>query len=173
MSITPLVDFSEPTEQDRWLIVNDGVMGGRSDGRMQWSGDGTAIFSGSISLEQGGGFASVRARLGRMDLSSYHGLSVRFRGDGKRYRLRIRTDPDCDGIAYQASFDTTADRWDIIDLAFDRFIPSFRGRTPTGATPLDPSLIEQIGFMVADKQAGDFHLEIDWVRAYHHRVRKD
>jgi monofunctional biosynthetic peptidoglycan transglycosylase len=87
------------------------------------------------------------------------------RGDGRRYRLRLRTDERYDGIAWQASFDTRPDAWTVVSLPFGAFEPSFRGRRPAGAGPLDTRRVTQLGLMIADRQAGDFKLEIDWIRA--------
>jgi uncharacterized surface protein with fasciclin (FAS1) repeats len=56
-----------------WTVVNDGVMGGRSNGYVKYD-DNTMIFTGSINLV-GGGFTSVRARK-NLDLSAYAGLVV-------------------------------------------------------------------------------------------------
>ena len=32
--------------------------------------------------------------------------------------------------------------------------------------PLDPKEIKQLGFMISDKQVGNFRLEIDWIGVY-------
>ena len=55
-----LVNFTEE-EDVRWRIVNDGVMGGLSSSDLELTKDRTAIFSGFVSLDNNGGFASVRA----------------------------------------------------------------------------------------------------------------
>ena len=65
-----IIDFAEP-ESARWTIVNDGVMGGRSSSDVELTGDNTALFSGFLSLENNGGFASVRGRFPMLDLSDY------------------------------------------------------------------------------------------------------
>ena len=44
-----------------WIIVNDGVMGGLSSSRFTDSDSSFATFNGELSLENNGGFASVRA----------------------------------------------------------------------------------------------------------------
>ncbi len=156
-----------------WRVVNDGVMGGLSESRMIETPDRTALFEGRLSLENNGGFASVRAPLGPVDLSRFTGLSVRVRGDGRRYLLRLRTDDRFDGIAYQASFDADAGGWRTVDLPFSSFEPTFRGRTLPDAPRLDPGAIRQIGFMIADKKAGAFRLEIESVHAIAPGDRQD
>ena len=162
--VTPesLVDFAAGV--DAWRAVDDVVMGGVSRSGLRATEAGTAVFEGELSLENNGGFASVRTLVPPTDLSSRKGLTVRVRGDGRRYRLRLRTDDRYDGIAYQAEFGTAAGEWEEITLPFAEFAPSFRGRRPPGAEPLDPSRIRQVGLMIADKQAGPFALELAWIR---------
>jgi monofunctional biosynthetic peptidoglycan transglycosylase len=166
-----IVDFHEDGGPE-WRPVNDTVMGGESSCSLERTEEGTGLFTGDLSLENNGGFASVRAVLGPTDLSAYHGLRVRVRGDGRRYRLRLRTDDGFDGVAYQAKFPTEAGEWTEAELPFSGFGPTFRGRTLPGFAPLDPARITQIAFMVADGQEGSFRLEIDSVRGYGSGDRK-
>ena len=161
-----VLSFDSAADSHRWASVNDGVMGGLSQSTLVFTSSGTALFSGTVSLENYGGFASVRTLPYPYRLGGYEGLSLRVRGDGHRYQLRLRTDAHLDGIAYQAGFDTVPDDWRAIRIRFADCTPTFRGRRVPDAPPLDGRLIEQIGFMIADKQEGRFQLEIDWIKAY-------
>jgi monofunctional biosynthetic peptidoglycan transglycosylase len=161
-----IIDFSSPDEQDRWEIINDAVMGGVSSSRISIIENKAALFQGVVSLENYGGFASMRTHLRAVNLEGYMGLIVSIKGDGKSYRLRLRTDDSYEGIAYQSPFLTEQDKWMIVRLPFDAFTPVFRGRVIEDAPALDVSQIKRIGFMIADKQAGHFRLEIAWVKAY-------
>lgn len=159
-----LVDFAASSMLP-WRCIDDVVMGGISRSSVRFSGEGTGIFAGVVSLARGGGFASARAEIGPLDLSAHAGLGIRVRGDGKRYRLRIHTDSGMDAVAYQAGFDTLADAWREVFLPFAVFEPTFRGRRPTGARPLEPRHVRQLGIMIADRQPGPFRLEVAWIRA--------
>ncbi len=55
-----LDNFDSTREVGSWMSVNDGVMGGRSKGAPAISKKSTLIFKGDISLENNGGFSSVR-----------------------------------------------------------------------------------------------------------------
>ena len=149
---------------DAWQSIDDVVMGGISGSRMRLTESGTGVFEGEGSLANNGGFASVRQSVGPLDLSAHEGLVLRVRGDGQRYRLRLRTDQRFDGVAWQADFPTTAGEWTRVVLPFPEFEPSYRGRRPPGAGPLDTGSICQIGLMIADRQSGPFRLETDWIR---------
>lgn len=160
-----LIDFRD-TDNNEWYVVNDGVMGGVSQSSLKRTGEDTGIFAGVLSLENNGGFVSVRADIGRSDLSAFNGLEIRVRGDGRTYQLRVRIDDRFDGIAYRAYFETREGEWNTVRVPFNEFLPTFRGRILRDAPELDPSIIHQVGFLLADKKPGPFSLEIDYVRAW-------
>ena len=160
-----VVDFANP-EAARWTIVNDGVMGGRSTSDVELTDDNTALFSGFLSLENNGGFASVRGRFPTLDLSDYEGVTLRVRGDGRTYQLRFHMNGSFDGVAYGTEFETKAGEWTEVSIPFNRFQPTVRGYRPRGAGPLDPSRIQQVTFLIGDKLEAPFQLEIAWVKAH-------
>ena len=140
-----------------WRSVNDGVMGGRSAGGMRKSDEGLR-FTGRLSLENNGGFSSVR-RLVAQDLSNATRVRLEVRGDGRDYQFRIRQSSRFDGVSWSAGFSTN-DKWASIELALEGFTPVFRGRTVSQAGPVIASQIQQIGFLLAEKKPGQFELEI-------------
>lgn len=160
-----LVDFEDPAD-GAWLVINDGVMGGVSSAVMQPTGRGTGAFTGYLSLENNGGFASTRTDVAHRDLSDFSGLEIRVRGDGRTYQLRVRTDQVFDGVSYRASFTAPADEWTTVRLPFARFLPVYRGQVLTSMPPLDPSQVRQIGLLLADKTSGPFVLEVDFIRTF-------
>jgi monofunctional biosynthetic peptidoglycan transglycosylase len=159
-----VVDFTRPDEV-RWNIVNDGVMGGLSSSDLELTDAGTGLFSGFVSLDNNGGFASIRATFQSMDLSAYQRVRLKVRGDGRSYQLRFRLSGSFDGVSYTSTFETRPGEWMEIDLPFETFQPTFRGRVPRGAGPFDPAKIRQMGVLIGDKKEGSFELEIAWVRA--------
>ena len=163
-NLVPLIDFTDTDRSSDWIIVNDGVMGGKSTSSMTISDSGIAVFSGEVSLENNGGFASTRTVVEERALSRCDGAVIRVRGDGRTYQFRIRTDTGFDGLAYRHEFEAVKGEWQEISLSFSDFEPTFRGRIVDDAGPLDPARIRQAGFMIADKQAGEFKLEVDWIR---------
>ena len=160
-----LIKFADQ-QPEEWRAINDGVMGGFSCSGMQQTENGTGVFSGELSLENSGGFASVRANVGPVDLSAFMGLELQVRGDGRMYQLRLRAEGGVDGIAYRANFETRKGEWSTSRLAFARFEPTFRGRILPDAPHLDLSRIQQVSFLLADKQPGPFSLEIKGVRTW-------
>lgn len=157
-----LADFSYPVEAARWRSTDDVVMGGRSSSGMR-AGDGIGMFAGELSLERGGGFASVRRHDQPVDLSASDAIELRVRGDGKRYKLNLRTSGDLDGVVYQAAFDTGAGTWQTVRLTLASFAPRFRGRPVPGT--LDPTHVSSLGLLISDGQAGPFRLEVASITA--------
>ena len=149
-----------------WIIVNDGVMGGLSSSRFTDSSLGYATFTGTLSLENNGGFASVRALTREGVLAGRAVLALRVRGDGRTYQVRLRTDRQFDGIAYMSEFSTVEGEWREVRLPLTDFRPTFRGRRPQRAQPLSPADVRQIGLLLADKRPGAFRLDVDWIRAF-------
>lgn len=162
-----LFSFSTLDAAAQWQIVNDEVMGGRSSSTLQWTEEGTAVFRGTVSLAQGGGFASVRAPVDQHDLSAFDALALRLRGDGQRYKLSLYNDPPPRSIAYRASFSTEDATWQTIQIPFADLAPSFRGRPVPDAPPFGPSRVQALSLLIADEQAGPFRLEVAWIRAVH------
>ena len=158
-------DFNDPENHKEWSIINDGVMGGISQSEMIASDSTTVIFQGNVSLENNGGFASVRTSR-HTNLGNFTGIELRVRGDGKKYQFRVRVDNRFDGISYRNIFATKNGQWQNIRLPFDEFVPVFRGRILDDQGLLAPEEIRQLGFLIGDKQAGEFRLEIDWIKVY-------
>ena len=161
-----LIDFNNTDEKENWQIINDDVMGGVSQSEIIFNDTGTATFQGKISLENNGGFASTRSKPHSYRLDGYNGLHLRIQGDGKDYQLRIRTDNRLDGISYRYRFATQPETWMNIRVPFSEFVPVFRGRILSNMPPISPEQIQQVGFLISDKQAGKFRIEIDWIKAY-------
>ncbi len=165
MPNTSLFEFKTADEMSRWRIVNDGVMGGLSQGKIQWDeSENIMIWSGTVSLENNGGFASIRTAPQRYETGNFQQVLLRVKGDGNTYKFRMRPSGNFDGIAYSLDFATKKDEWTEISLLAADFQPTFRGRIYPEYGAIKTEDLQQIGFLIAGKQKGDFVLEIDWIR---------
>jgi monofunctional biosynthetic peptidoglycan transglycosylase len=142
-----------------WYVLNDEVMGGRSEGGYRLEA-GALVFAG-VTNTNGGGFSSIRTRPRTLDLSGRRAIVVHGRGDGRRYVFRLETD---DGTAYWADFDPPADAPGEVRIPLDRFRPRFRGRWLSGP-PLDPARVTRVGLMCYDGRDGPFRLEVHRIEA--------
>ncbi len=158
-----LFDFDKPKAEEAWRNVNDGVMGGVSDGKFRVTDEKTMEFYGNLSLENNGGFASVRCRPAKFDLSKFDGVGFKVRGDGRTYYFNIHVPSRLPAFSYRAKFETQAGKWQEIQIPFKDFRATSFGRELRGA--LDPAKVQSVGFLLADKKAGPFKLEVDWIRA--------
>lgn len=160
-----IYDFSTKSSSGQWRIVNDVVMGGISKSDFIINKDSTVTFKGTLYPDNNGGFASVRTYFDGSDLNEYSGIILSVRGD-KIYDIRFRTNDKFDGYAYQAKFHANNSQWTEIKISFSDFKPTFRGRILTDKPNLSSNNIRQIGIMIADKQFGDFCLDLDWIKFY-------
>ena len=103
-----IFDFKNSDKIEDSRIVNDGVMGGLSRSKIVYTDSNTAIFKGTVSLENKGGFASTRTILHPYNLDGHNGILLRVKGDGKIYQFRLRTNNRFDGVSYRYQFATDA-----------------------------------------------------------------
>jgi len=162
-----LFDFKAVTHSPTWEVVNDDVMGGVSTSQFEVLTNGGAVFSGTVRFENNGGFASVRSSPVGENLAGLTAFVLRVRGDGRRYKFSVRTGTGFDTPLYQCSFTTKPGEWTEHRLPLKQFVPTFRGRVLSGEPPLDPAKVTSVGFLIAEKQAGVFRLEISWIKAAH------
>lgn len=159
-------DFSETSDREQWRPINDTVMGGISESQLQASKDGHALFTGYVSLENYGGFASLQSKPSNYDFSGYKGILIRLKGDGKRYKLSMKNNTFLDSPRYEAAFITENGVWSTIRIPFHTMVPTFRGTVLTNESALDIANVTSFALLISDKQEGPFQLEIDWIKAY-------
>lgn len=174
-----LFDFTNPTTElkETWGAVDDVVMGGVSQSNIRLVRN-RAVFSGNVSTDNNGGFASVRTRNfdPSLDLSEYEGIELRVQGDGKRYKFIIRCEGKWDGIGYCYSFDTIYNFTQTIVIPFAHLIPVFRAKTVPEAEGFDASKVYSMQLMLSKFEyngglnpkfsPGLFGLEVESIKAY-------
>jgi uncharacterized protein YbjT (DUF2867 family) len=179
----PIFDFGERDAATQanikniWGAVDDVVMGGVSESRLQLRDD-RAVFAGVVSTDNNGGFASVRTRNfdPPLDLSAYEGIKLKLQGDGKRYKFIARCEGKWDGISYCYSFDTIHNYPQTIIIPFRDLIPVFRAKTVPSQGNFDPSKVYSMQLMLSkfeydgalnpNFEAGLFGLELESIAAY-------
>jgi NADH dehydrogenase [ubiquinone] 1 alpha subcomplex assembly factor 1 len=156
------MDFEKTEGAPKWFAVNDGVMGGLSKGGPEMK-DGSLHFTGILSLENNGGFSSIRTE-GKYDFSGKKAMVMRVKGDGRKYQLRLATDARFRGsaVSYGAEFATEKGEWIEVKIPFGDLSPSWRGMKLDGPA-FDASKVEEIGILIGDKKAGAFAVELDWI----------
>jgi uncharacterized surface protein with fasciclin (FAS1) repeats len=160
-----LFDFSGASD-GAWPSVNDDVMGGISRGASRTTDNGTFLFVGALSLENNGGFSTVRSPATDLGLSGWDGLVMRVRGDGRSYNVSAMTDDRRGELhRWEMPFDTEPDEWIEVRVPFDDLDHRVMGWTiPDG--PINPATIRSLAFGISDKNTQPFALEIDWIKTY-------
>ena len=164
-ALRPVLVFTGTDAARSWQAVNDGVMGGVSDGRFRITADKTLEFFGTLSLENNGGFASVRTRPIDLDIRSGDSLVVRLKGDGREYVLNLYTKSRQMAFSYRTPLPTVKDEWSEVRVPLRDFIPTAFGRRVEGMGPIEPAQISGLGFMLSDKKPGLFKMEVEWVKS--------
>ena len=159
-----LFDFSKPDAAKQWQTINDGVMGGRSDGRFKINEHKNMEFFGTLSLANNGGFASVRSSGSNLGLVKSDAIVARVRGDGREYNLNLYTPSRRIAFSYRATFETRKDEWIEVRVPLEDFVATSFGRV-IGNQALDPGEVNGLGILLGDKKAGPFKLEVEWIKA--------
>ena len=158
MASKVIFDFNKSSNVQDWIVVDDVVMGGESSGTFKLNDDGFGVFEGSISLDNNGGFSSVRYRFQKTMIKEYNTIIVTLRGDGKKYQFRIKSNSG-DYYSYIAPFLTSGD-WQEIEIPLKDMYPSFRGRR-LDQPNFSKDYIEEITFLIGNKKKEIFKLLID------------
>ena len=156
-----IFNFEKSSQLDTWYVVDDGVMGGLSQGNFIINDEGNGLFYGTVSLENNGGFSSIRHRFAKEDVSGYKKAVIRLKGDGKRYQFRVKSN-SYDRHSYIQYFKTSGE-WETVELDLNEMYASWRGMKLD--MPSYPAqYANEISFLVSNKIAEDFQLEIDYIR---------
>lgn len=151
-------DFNQQSNISKWLIVDDVVMGGKSFGSFSLNKNGHGEFAGDVSLENNGGFSSVRYLINKEDMEHYSKFSLKIRGDEKAYQFRVKTNYS-DYHSYIFTFQTTKE-WQTIEIPFLEMYPAFRGRK-LNMNKYQGRQLQEIAFLIGNKKNESFKLEID------------
>lgn len=159
-----LFKFDNSDAAKAWQTVNDGVMGGRSDGRFRINPEKKMEFFGTLSLENNGGFASVRSKEAKLGLKGGDSIVIRLRGDGREYNLNLNVPRNVGRNSYRQSFKTKKDEWIEVTLPMEKFVATWRGRVFPNEK-FNPSNISGLGIQLSDKKPGPFKLEVESIKA--------
>lgn len=153
-----LFEFNRDSDLSQWYIVDDVVMGGRSDSYLEVTEEGKGRFYGKVSLENNGGFASTRHNLGPQKLSNHKYAKLKLKGDGKAYQFRLKESTD-QRFSYIYSFKTSGE-WETIKIPLSDMYPSFRGRKLE--IPNYPATeVAELAILISNKRNENFELLIE------------
>ena len=155
-----LFEFNVSSELSNWQVINDGVMGGNSESTIFLNAEGHGTFEGKISLENNGGFCSIKHDFDPVILDKNKFICIRLKGDGKEYQFRVKS-CSTDSHSYVFPFQTNRD-WQTIEIPITALYPTFRGRE-LNMPRYDGSNLEEIAFLIGNKKGENFQLFIDTI----------
>lgn len=158
MNTSIIYNFNKDSSPKDWLVVNDGVMGGLSEGNFSIDADGNGVFSGKVSLENNGGFSSVRHQFDKIKTTKDSKVQIRLKGDEKEYQFRIK-DSNNSYYLYITTFKTSGE-WQIIEIKLSDLYPSFRGQK-LNLPNFESDSFEEIVFLIGNKKNESFQLLLD------------
>lgn len=153
-----IFNFNKKSDIKNWTIIDDVVMGGKSSGTFKLNADGHGVFQGEISLENNGGFSSLRYSFEKTQIKEHTKIIIKLKGDGKKYQFRIKSNSS-DYYYYITTFLTSSD-WQDIEIPLKHMYPSFRGRQ-LDQPNFSNNSIEEIAFLIGNKKHEKFKLLID------------
>ena len=161
-----LLNSSIMKTEDKWRIVNDGVMGGLSSSRAIINNDNKIVFSGNVSLENNGGFASLRSSVKDYTFENFSGIEIKIKGDGKRYSISMKETSYFNGYFFTSSFETKKDEWIVVQITFNQFKLYYFGQETNSSKKIPLNNIKEVSLLIGDKQEGNFITEIDYIKLY-------
>ena len=159
-----IYDFTHTSPPNDWNVIDDVVMGGRSYGRFRIDSEGHGVFYGNVSLENNGGFSSLRYQFEKINTHENSQIVIRLKGDGKQYQFRVKNNRNT-YYSYTTTFKTTGD-WENITINLKDMYPSFRGRT-LNMPHFNENSIEEVVFLIGNKKNESFELVLDRIDITH------
>lgn len=158
------IDFGKNSFAEKWVLINDNVMGGKSAGSFNVK-DNYLHFTGMTSLENNGGFSKIRSENIDYSLDAADEITIRLKGDGRKYTFLFDTSVLFFRPSYWHDIQTKEGEWQEITMKTADFYETKMGN-PTGKKISKRKLkkVKRIGFIIYDKKAGPFDLKIDYIK---------
>jgi len=160
---TSLIINFQNNDAQNWYVVNDVVMGGRSTGEISTSKK-SIRFTGMLSLENNGGFASIRSLYKNYNFSDYSKVKIKYKSKNKQFAFLLELSEQWYKPYYKFYLDNTLGKWQVIEIDLKAF-EGYQIGKPTGNLLLQEQLskILRLGFMTTEKQPGPFEFEVDYI----------
>lgn len=160
MPVEPLtIDCSSKAQGPDWYAINDGVMGGRSKGGIAKQAN-SILFTGDISLENNGGFSSIRYELDGQKIEGYTKVRMTVKGDGRKYGLMLEQNRVWFQPYFRHYFKPEAE-YQTLEFNLSEFDEIRVGNTTGRKATMDRlAKTFRVGIILFDKQEGPFELEI-------------
>ncbi|MEO1218708.1 MAG: CIA30 family protein [Bacteroidota bacterium] len=157
-------NFGKDKMGNDWEVINDGVMGGLSKGKIEMT-ENTLKFSGSISLDNYGGFTSVKSPFTKIDLSNSKKVKIRYRTKNQSVAISLENSKEFYKPYFKMNLANTNNEWKTVDRSINEFKENKLGQeTSTQISSKFLESVQRIGLITSQKKEGDFTVEIDYIK---------
>jgi NADH dehydrogenase [ubiquinone] 1 alpha subcomplex assembly factor 1 len=160
-----IIDFGNSAEKNQeWVLLSDNIMGGITKSKIEYT-DNSVLLSGNISLDNYGGFSSIKTQYKSFDLSQFNAIKIKFKSTNQKFVFTLEDDQDWTQPNYINEFSSKKDEtWEEATIYFKDFKEIIIGQ-PTGNIMKFRSLknIVRLGIMTKEKKEGPFSLEVDYI----------
>lgn len=158
-------DFGTNHNSQNWRVVNDGVMGGLSKSETNLT-ENTLIFKGKTSLENSGGFASLRTAFNPGKLKGSKTITIRFKSNSinRTFGISLKDKERFYMPYFKHEFSPKNTNWQTLTVNLEDFKPYRMSETYNAKMPL--SYLDNVFALVliiSDKKQGDFDIELDYI----------
>jgi hypothetical protein len=147
-----------------WVVLSDNVMGGVTKSNLEYT-DTSMVLSGNISLDNYGGFSSVKTKFNRFDLSEYSGVHLRYKSTNQGFAFTLENSRNWTQPYFKGELSISKENtWTETTIYFKDF-KEYQIGEPTGNN-LNPSILKgivRLGVITTEKREGPFSLEVDYI----------
>ncbi len=157
-------DFGTGKAGNEWRVINDGVMGGLSKGQLNFTSN-ALTFKGRVSLENNGGFTSLKSPFSSYDFSKKTKFTIRYKLTGQKVAVTLEDSYRFYMPNYKLTLEKTSGTWKTLEVNMTQF-KVYRMGEPMGGHVTKDILgqIKRVGFISGEKRAGQFELEVDYMK---------
>lgn len=182
-----IMNFADKENFLKFGVKTDADIRGKSTASISYNDETkTGVFEGVLDLTVDdeaarvamltkSGYAAIRfpGFAKPMDLQQYDCFRIRAKGDGRVYVLNIvpfERYMEEEWRMFQVPLVTKAGVWQTTTIPFGALMSSYRGKIDENHGLYFGQEVLSVGILMAQRQAGPFRLELDWLKAIN---RKD
>ncbi len=159
-------NFGTNSNSQNWRVVNDSVMGGLSKSEIKLS-ENTLLFKGETSLENNGGFASIRTSFNPGTLKGCKTMTIKFKSNttNRSFGISLKDKERFYMPYFKHVFSPKTNSWQTLTVNLENFKPYRISETYNAKMPL--SYLDNVFTLVliiSDKKQGDFDIELDYIK---------
>jgi NADH dehydrogenase [ubiquinone] 1 alpha subcomplex assembly factor 1 len=160
----PEINFGSTGNTAMWYAVNDGVMGGLSSGTLKETKK-SMIFSGHVSLENNGGFASIRSKFDRYKLSKFTAVEIKYKSQDYDFAMMLEMNRMFYMPYFKFNLPNSQNKWKTVTIGLEEFEAYSLGKKlGYGLDENSKNDIIRLGFISNEKRAGKYEIEIDYIK---------